>query len=267
MRQNPYSLRTAHQRSWRKALSLLCTTMFSASSALSADCLDSEIVDNPDLSVLGENVAELNDLQQFKLRQVRYDFERVAGTSGRGELIKATETLTLDLTDFRNRSFDDAARQVSEAQDCNTSMRAHSFTLQPTPAGDLAGDMDVSTTIRSCTIFDRPCFRGLEWHSCREEWKTDLFSHTFGVKFGAKRVFLDDSKTLKIEYSTEFDRRGFDISKPLPNLLLNLTGIATFNIGSKWILDNYRSSLSDIELKIKQNIPESLFYLEMPRRK
>ncbi|MFO1058755.1 MAG: LysM peptidoglycan-binding domain-containing protein [Dongiaceae bacterium] len=45
--------------------------------------------------------------------------------------------------------------------------------------------------------------------------------------------------------SSTFDERGYTIHDPVKNLLLNIIGVVTFNIGSKWILDTYRSKLSD----------------------
>jgi nucleoid-associated protein YgaU len=58
--------------------------------------------------------------------------------------------------------------------------------------------------------------------------------------------------------ASEFDRRGFDIHRPIPNFLLNLIGVATLNVGSKFILDNYRAKLSDVTALVNRAFSANL---------
>ena len=57
---------------------------------------------------------------------------------------------------------------------------------------------------------------------------------------------------------SQFDERGYTVTSPVKNFLLNLIGIATLNIGSKFILDTYRSKLSDAHAAIDKAFSANL---------
>lgn len=57
---------------------------------------------------------------------------------------------------------------------------------------------------------------------------------------------------------SQFDERGYTVTSPVKNFFLNLIGIATFNVGSKFILDTYRSKLSDAHAAIDKAFSANL---------
>jgi hypothetical protein len=55
-----------------------------------------------------------------------------------------------------------------------------------------------------------------------------------------------------------FDERGYNPTAGLRNLLLNIVGIATLNIGSKFVLDKYRGAISDAHSAIDKAFTANL---------
>ncbi len=78
-----------------------------------------------------------------------------------------------------------------------------------------------------------------------------------GLKVAQKTVVIsvtltptiDKDNNLRIAASSVLDDRG-----GIPNALLNLVGLMTFNIGSKFLSDTYRSQLSEIRAKLPEEI-------------
>jgi nucleoid-associated protein YgaU len=58
--------------------------------------------------------------------------------------------------------------------------------------------------------------------------------------------------------NSAFDERGYNPTAGVRNFLLNIIGIATLNIGSKFVLDTYRSAISDAHSAIDKAFTANL---------
>lgn len=181
-------MRISYRRQYLKILEGLCVALSTAT--YTADlhgmeshpdpCLESEVVNDPDLTRLKDQIGEVDQLANFKLKQIRYDF-RAINVEGRRPLIRIYEIITLDLTAYRQKLLQDIVSSIKAQENCNTQLNPSSPSLEPNAAGNLSGSVSIPITFRACVIFDHPCFEGIKWESCRETWVTDLLSHTFGI--------------------------------------------------------------------------------------
>lgn len=108
--------------------------------------------------------------------------------------------------------------------------------------------------IPKCTVYWKDNFMHVPvTYPCKEKTKYKNYQKTVTVNTIFTPSLDPETKTIDINGSTSIDDRG-----GIPNIILNTVGVLTLNIGSKWMLDNYRATLSQIEADFPK-INEKIF--------
>ncbi|MCP4987623.1 MAG: hypothetical protein GY928_16655 [Colwellia sp.] len=101
--------------------------------------------------------------------------------------------------------------------------------------------------IPKCTVYWTDNFAHVPVvYSCKAKTTYKNFQKTFTSSTLFTPTVNSTLETIDVKGVTSIDDRG-----GVPNAVLNVVGILTLDIGSKWIRDNYRSKLSDI----RSNLP------------
>lgn len=212
------------------------------------NCLSPVDVTNPDMSKVPPVVAgDLSKMDQVPIREIRYSF---TPSRDRGrDWITTKETIVADISEPVGKIRSDVLADIAHAQTCNIRISVDPFDFLPDRDGDLHGNISLPSTIRACLKFDFVCSKNLMFYRCYQTWITDIDHATFGLDVWIHLTANPSSNTISIKGSSRFDDRGYK-SNPFRNFVLNLIGIATFNAGSKLILDNYNAKLSEINAMI-----------------
>ena len=102
---------------------------------------------------------------------------------------------------------------------------------------------DTSYLIPKCSTYWKNNYAHVPvFYPCKAKTKYKNGQKTVTVNTIFTPILNSETKTIDIKGSTSIDDRG-----GIPNIILNTVGVLTLNIGSKWMLDNYRATLSQIE--------------------
>ena len=143
------------------------------------------------------------------------------------------------------------------ANTCKVVYKVHSFKYQPDAAGNLVAEFAMRYEQYNCWKTKIPEIRDLRVTFKLREFSHFEFQKTFDIRSVITPRFSDVG--VIFQSSSTLDDRG-----GVPDWLLNLVGILTLDIGSKWIRDNYQHQLTEmrqnlIDISEEYNLPRDDF--------
>jgi len=212
--------------------------------------LEPLILDNP--FVRKEALSRLESLlhtsltKEFKeeaprIAEIRLEFLPGVATDRSGrprDIVKIQETVLLDTSDIARVLNDQANRMADHAKTCVKEIVVQKTSVAMTSQGGAAVKTDLQAKFYKCTKITELGINSRDLFATKE---VDLnYSLLPEVDKECKDVWIKPENARLT--NTEFNDVG--------NLILNVVGIATANIGSKLMLDNYRGALASAEAQI-----------------
>ncbi|ACK51036.1 hypothetical protein Msil_2097 [Methylocella silvestris BL2] len=239
----------------RERLRFLFVVGFLLSSAsaypASDNCLSPELIDSPDLTKLDPTFnTYVAPIGNVPTRQIRYEFKF-------DEKVTPRELILNEISEPVSWIKSKIVAEIMANETCNASLHVPPFDLYPRPDGSLFAHVDINVTIRACAVFDWICSKGFKFYHCQQRIITDIDKTTFTLDVPIVAAIEADGQTISITPHPQFDDRGY-LSNPFRNLIINIVGISTLNIGSKFILDFYRGKLGEITSALGSISPQGI---------
>ena len=241
----------------RSQLTAALTFMICGSTALAST--DASVVPCQDMEIrLPKPFAGTMSLAEIPIRYVASVSYRFSLAQQEGvELMKIEEVVGIDMNDLRNK-WPAIASQKVPTSSCENRYSPGGFGMSVSE-GKAVGHMNVTYedwtcgwTWGTCSTTGYRRVAGVrvpypKLYKCRWETKNKWFQKTVGVDTYLAPRPVDDE--LNIEIDSHLDDRG-----GIPDALLNVVGVMTFDVGSKYMRDQYRSIISDVKSQLPHDV-------------
>lgn len=169
------------------------------------------------------------------------------------QLMNIEELVSIDLSDLRTQWSAIASSNIPSSS-CEERYSPHDYTIRKNGTEAL-GQVSVTYenwlcawTWGTCTTTGYRNVFGVripypKVYRCRWESNNKLFQKTVRIDTRFIPKIVDDELNMEV-ISTMDDRGG------IPNALLNVVGVLTLNVGSKFMLDQYRAIISGIKSQL-----------------
>ena len=166
------------------------------------------------------------------------------------KMMAIDEIVKMDMEDLRTKWPAIASNKVPPSS-CDDRYKPHGFSLRNEGGKSALGTMAVTYenwsckwTYGTCTTTGRK--HGIPYpklYKCKWEVKNKNFQKTVDIKTRFSPVIKDGN--LSIDVASSLDDRG-----GIPDGLLNVVGVLTLNVGSKFMRDNYEATIDSIRAQL-----------------